>query len=267
MQTLQGKVAVITGGASGIGRATANAMARRGARIVVADLDAQSAKEVVAEVASNGGEAIAVHCDVSDANAFNALKACALDRFGAVDLVMNNVGVLTRGRPDHLPIEEWHRIIDTNLMSIVRSNLVFVPHFIEQGSGHIVNTASLAGLFTYSYDRLPYAACKAAIVQISEGLNLFLKPQGIGVTLLCPGPVLTNIVLSLPPSFGPEVPLRGPGAGFALLTADTVGEQVAQAVLSDTFIVYTHENTRDILVDRASDWNAFMARKVAELSQ
>lgn len=265
MKTFEQKVAVITGGASGIGRATALSMAKRGARVVLADINAQAAKEAAAEISSLGGEAFAVHCDVADENAFKSLKACALDRFGAVDLVMNNVGVLTRGRPDCLPIAEWQRIIDINLMSVVSSNLVFLPHFLEQGSGHVINTASLAGLFTYSFDRLPYAACKAAIVQISEGLHLFLKPQGIGVTLLCPGPVLTNIVASLPESFGPEVQMRGRGAGFALLTAETVGEQVADAVLSDTFVVYTHDATREVLLDRASDWNAFVARRVAEL--
>ncbi len=90
---------------------------------------------------------------------------------------MNNVGALTRGLPDHIPVHEWHRIFDINLFSVVRSNDVFLPLLVEQGSGHIVNTASFAGLYTYAYDRLPYAAAKAAVVQLSEGLALYLRPK------------------------------------------------------------------------------------------
>ncbi|MFG2957588.1 SDR family oxidoreductase [Streptomyces sp. NPDC048291] len=267
MDTLQGAVAVVTGGASGIGRSTAHSLARRGAHILVADIDAPAAQTVVDELASYGADALTVRCDVTADTAFEELKASALDRFGRVDLVMNNVGALTRGRPDRIPVEEWQRVIDINLMSVVRSNAVFVPYFLQQGRGHIVNTASIAGLYTYSYDRLPYAASKAALVQLSEGLRAYLRPRGIGVTLLCPGPVRTNIDAARLPCFGPVVATRGPGEEFAVLPADTVGEQVAQAVLTDTFMVLTHERVRDVLVDRASDWNAFMGRQTAALAE
>ena len=158
MKSLTDKVAVITGAASGIGRATAFALAGRGTRV------------------ETGGQAVGVGCDVLDDNAFDDLKSSALDHFGAVDVVMNNVGGLTSGLPDHLPVSEWQRVIDLNLMSVVRSNSVFLPLLIGQGHGHIVNTASFAGLFSYSYDRLPYAAAKAAVVQLSEGLRLYLTP-------------------------------------------------------------------------------------------
>ena len=151
-------------------------------------------------------------------------------------------------------------------MSVIRSNAAFLPLLIEQRHGHIVNTASFAGLFTYSYDRLPYAATKAAIVQISEGLRLYLHPQGIGVTVLCPGPVMTNIASSMPPTFGPAVTLRGPGDQFALLHPDVVGEKVAEAILNDTFMVYTDDHVRDVLVERASDWNAFITKQTDALN-
>jgi len=85
--------------------------------------------------------------------------------------------------------------------------------------------------------------------------------MGIGVTVLCPGPVATNIIASLPPTFGPELPVRGPGEQFAILMAETVGEQVAAAIVNDTFMLYTHPQVRDILVDRASDWNSFIDRQ------
>lgn len=267
MESLQDTVAVVTGGGSGIGRATALALAKRGARIVVADINGEGADAVAAEITDAGGDAVGVRCDVADEAAFEELKTFTLNRFGRVDVVMNNVGVLTNGRPDHLPVAEWQRIININLFSVVRSNAAFLPLLIEQGHGHIVNTASFAGLFTYSYDRLPYAASKAAIVQISEGLRLYLHPQGIGVTVLCPGPVLTNIGATMPPAFGPETPTRGPGEQFALLAADVVGEQVAEAILHNTFMLYTHEQVCDVLVERASDWNAFIAKQTERLAQ
>jgi NAD(P)-dependent dehydrogenase (short-subunit alcohol dehydrogenase family) len=267
MESLSGASAVITGGASGIGRATAQSLARRGARVVVADINAEQAEVVAGDIEKDGGHAAAFACDVASDGAFEDLKTFTLEEFGGVDIVMNNVGVLTRGRPDHLPVAEWQRIIDTNLMSVVRSNAVFLPVLIAQQHGHIVNTASFAGLFTYSYDRMPYAATKAAIVQISEGLRLYLHPQGIGVTLLCPGPVATDILASLPPhSFGPDVKAGYPGAQFDVLLPEAVGEQVAQAILDDTFMLYTDEQVRDVLVDRASDWNAFIARQTDALA-
>src|ERR1700739_237790 len=190
MDSLTGKVAIITGAASGIGRATASALAKRGARIVVADINGEGAATAAAAIDAAGGQAAGVRCDVSADNPFDDLKSFALDRFGAVDVVTNNVGGLTRGRPEYLPIHQWRRVLDLNLMSVVRSNATFLPLLIEQRHGHIVNTASFAGLFSYSYDRLPYAAAKAAVVQMSEGLRLYLRPMGIGVTVLCPGPAV-----------------------------------------------------------------------------
>ena len=267
MTSLQDATAVITGGGSGIGRATAHSLAARGARIVVADIQADDANQVAAEIREAGHEADAITCDVGTDQAFDDLKAFTLNRFGSVDIVMNNVGVLTSGRPDHLPVGEWERIININLMSVVRSNATFLPILIAQGRGHIVNTASFAGLYTYSYDRIPYAATKAAIIQISEGLRLYLHPQGIGVTVLCPGPVATNILATMPPTFGPEVQTGLPGPQFGILLPDVVGEQVAEAIVNDTFIVYTDDQVRDVLVERASDWNAFIAKQTGAMTK
>ncbi|ODQ93148.1 short-chain dehydrogenase [Mycolicibacterium holsaticum] len=263
VKSFKGATAVITGGASGIGLATAHSLAKRGAQLVIADIHADNANRAASEIRA----AEAFVGDVSTEQAFADLRDFTLDRYGSVDIVMNNVGVLTSGRPDHLPVSEWERIIDINLMSVVRSNAVFLPLLLSQGHGHIVNTASFAGLYTYSFDRIPYAATKAAIVQISEGLRLYLHPQGIGVTVLCPGPVATNILATMPPTFGPEVQTGLPGEQFGILLPEQVGEQVAEAILGDTFMLYTDDQVRDVLVERASDWNAFIAKQAEKLAQ
>ncbi|MCX2730148.1 SDR family NAD(P)-dependent oxidoreductase [Saccharopolyspora sp. NFXS83] len=264
METLQDKVAVITGAASGIGRAAAWSLVRRGARVVIADIDADGAERVAGEIAAAGGSALAVPCDVAAEGAFEELRRSALDGFGRVDVVMNNAGVLTRGLPEHIPVAEWQRVLDINLMSVVRSNSAFLPLLVEQGSGHLVNTASFAGLFTYSYDRLPYAASKAALIQLSEGLALYLRPQGIGVTVLCPGPVVTGIAGSIR-SFGPETTTCGPGPEFEALQPEQVGEQVAEAILANRFMLQTDDNVRPHLRSRAADWDAYLEDRIAAL--
>jgi len=261
VQELNGKVAVITGAASGIGRATAMALSRAGVRLVIADIDLDGAEGVAREIEVAGGQAVGTHCDVAAEAAFQQLAETSLKQFGRVDIVMNNVGVLTSGRPDELPIAEWQRIIDINLMSVIRSNHIFLPQLIRQGSGHIVNTASFAGLYTYAYDRLPYAATKAAIIQISEGLALYLRPKGIGVTCLCPGPVKTNIMRSLR-SFSTGLDVRGPGPQFSLLDAEVVGDMVVDGIRRNRLLLVTDEKVREILVRRAQDPDAVLEEQI-----
>jgi NAD(P)-dependent dehydrogenase (short-subunit alcohol dehydrogenase family) len=262
MDTLRDKVAVITGAASGIGRAIACALADRGARIVAVDIDGDGVRAVAGALSERGAEALSQPADVSDPVAFQDIRDAALRRFGRVDVVVNNVGVLTNGLPEDIPVAEWQRVVDTNLMSVVRSNAVFLPLLLDQGSGHLVNTASLAGLFTYSYDRLPYAATKAAIVQISEGLAIYLRPKNIGVTLLCPGPVLTNIAAAVP-TFGGGAPLRIPGEQFELLDPAPVGELVAEAILRNRFFVPTHALVGEELRRRVDDWDAYIDYQIS----
>src|SRR5437773_3653602 len=146
---LAGAAAVITGGGSGIGRATALSFARRGAKIVIGDLREERAKEVAAQIEAAGGAAIAVAADVSREADLQALLDSCLAAFGRVDAVMNNVGILAMGPPESLPDEAWQRVFEVNIMGIARSNRVFLPRLIEQGRGHVVNTASASGLLAY----------------------------------------------------------------------------------------------------------------------
>jgi len=251
-------VAVITGAGSGIGRATAHSFARRGSRVVVTDIDAERAAAVAEEL---GDQAVAATRDVTSLADLETARDLALERFGRVDLVMNNVGVLAVGAVEDIPLEAWQRVVDINLMSVVRSNLVFLPLLLEQGSGHIVNTASTAGLLPYGFDRLPYTATKHAVVGLSESLWLYLRPRGIGVSCLCPSGVATNILEQVTFYGEPKLP-RGPS--FPVVDPDAVGELVADGVSVGRFLILTAPEAADELREHGADVDAYLARFIAE---
>lgn len=260
---IEGATAVLTGAGSGIGRATAMALAARGARVVVSDIDADRAAETAEKVAANGGQAIALRVDVAQQADLEALRDGCIDRFGRVDIVVNNVGVLAMGPPETMPLDAWQRVLDLNVLGIARSNLVFLPQLIEQGRGHVVNTASASGLLAYGFDRLPYVASKHAVVGISEALAIYLGPKGIGVTCVCPSGVATNIVEQIsvygPASSTPRAPQH------PIVDADVVGERVADAVANGTFLVVTApDEIHAELLDRATDIEAYVQRMIAE---
>ncbi|MDB5445866.1 MAG: short-chain dehydrogenase [Phenylobacterium sp.] len=265
MKDLKGKAAVITGGAGGIGRGAALAFARRGANVLLADINEAGLAATAEEVRGLGVTAEFCACDVGQADTFERLRDQAKARLGGCDLLMNNVGVLIGGRPQDIPLSEWERILNTNLMSVVRSQAAFLPDFVARGSGHIVNVASMAGLYPYAYDRMPYAASKAAIVAISEGLFMYLRPLGVGVTMVCPGPVSTGISRSMK-TYGPPLGLRGPGPEFKAITAEEAGEMIAEAVLADRFLLLTHPEAKAYLQRRAADWDKFLIGQADEIA-
>jgi len=265
MDTIAGKVAVITGGGSGIGRGTALVLAAAGAHVVVTDVDEGAAVAVAGEAIQSGGSSVGTRLDVTSQADFDSARDLALSTFGAVDIVMNNVGLLAVGAPEYIPISEWERIINVNLLSIVRSNASFLPLLLDRGSGHIVNTASTAALFAYSYERSPYSATKGAVVALSESLALYLRPRGIGITCLCPGPVATNIGRQMT-FWGPPVKLHSPGADLELLTGEAVGAHVRDAILANHFLLLTHPQLQaEALVPRAQDPEAFLAKQVEKI--
>jgi NAD(P)-dependent dehydrogenase (short-subunit alcohol dehydrogenase family) len=254
--SLDGAVAVLTGAGSGIGRATAVAFAERGASLVVSDLSEQRVAEVIEQITALGQPVIGLPVDVTVEAALEKLRDAALARFGRVDLVMNNVGVLAVGPPETLPDEAWIRTLDVNLFSVARSNRVFLPGLIAQGSGHVVNTASASGLLSYGFDRLPYVASKHAIVGLSEALAIYLGPKGIGVTCLCPSGVITNVLEGITVYGTATSTPRAPA--HPIVAAECVANLTADAVEAGRFLVVTAPEVHDALLARATDIEAYL---------
>lgn len=253
---LDGAVVVITGAGSGFGRAAALECARRGARVVVFDRDAERADAVAAEI---GAAAVAFAGDVTSTDDLERARDLAHERFGPVDVVMNNVAVLDVGRVEDIPLAAWQRAVEVNLLSIVRSNLVFLPELIARGSGHVVNTASTAGLLPYGQDRLPYTTTKHAVVGLTQALFLQLAPQGIGVTLFCPAGMRTNIVEQMT-FHGERVAPKGPA--FAIVEPEGPAVAVADAIESDRFLVVTDDAVADELRALADDMDVYLRRSL-----
>jgi NAD(P)-dependent dehydrogenase (short-subunit alcohol dehydrogenase family) len=264
MKDLQGKVAVITGGASGIGRAVADRAAGEGMKIVLGDIEEGPLKEAVDELTGRGAEALGVVTDVSDAASVRALRDRTLDRFGAVHMVHNNAGIGLGGPIWEVSEEDWRWILGVNLWGVINGVAAFVPALIEQGEGHVVNTASIAGLIAAPFLG-PYNATKQAVVAISETLYKDLQGIGapIGVSVLCPGFVRTRIAESERnrPAWAPDrdVPgadeLRGAVQSMVAggIEAAAVAERVIDAVRSDTFYILTHPELDDAIATRFED--------------
>jgi NAD(P)-dependent dehydrogenase (short-subunit alcohol dehydrogenase family) len=260
---LAGKVAVITGGASGIGRGTALAMARHGTDLVIADINDRRLEETRVAVAALGRHALVVHCDVSNDADVERLGATALREMGRVDIVMNNAGVVLRGALEQISVADWEWSFGVNLLGMVRGIRAFLPHMLERGSGHIINTASVAGLIALTGEGAPYVASKFAVVGLSEALALYARPKGVGVSLLCPGSVDTNLheterVIGITPESALAEAASSAVFHNVLMTPDQIGEIVVDAVQQQRFFILPDHHQQTIIVQRAQDMNAFL---------
>jgi NAD(P)-dependent dehydrogenase (short-subunit alcohol dehydrogenase family) len=196
MDQLDGKVAVITGAARGIGAALAARFAAEGMRLVLADVDPAALDSAVAERRAGGTEVVGVPTDVSDAGAVDALAAAARERFGTAHVICNNAGVSGHARPTwDQPEREWQWVLGVNLLGVVNGIRSFVPILLAQDEGHVVNTASLAGFLAAPYVS-PYAATKHAVVALSTSLfhELAMARSQVGVSVLCPSFLRTEIM-------------------------------------------------------------------------
>ncbi len=187
--------AVVTGGAGGLGRAFCLALAKRNAKVLVADRDLAGAEDTVKQIAALGGEGFAVQCDVSKQVEVEQLAVIAEQRFGGTDLLVNNAGVAVSGPMGEIPMKDWEWIVGINQWGVIYGCHAFTPRFKAQGHGHILNVASAAGLLS-APEMAPYNVTKAAVVALSETLFGELSSFGIGVTVLCPTFFQTNIMTS-----------------------------------------------------------------------
>ncbi len=196
MQTMAGRVAVVTGAASGIGRALALGFGGQGANVVLADVEEEPLDAAAAEVAALGVAALPVRTDVTDAESVEALAAATLERFGTVHMLCNNAGVGGGGLIKNQQLVDWKWVIDVSLWGVIHGLQSFLPHLIEAEESHVMSTASVAGLVS-GPGLGPYNAAKYGVVAIMETLHheMARDPDAdVGVSVLCPGVVRTNIV-------------------------------------------------------------------------
>jgi len=265
---LEGRVAVITGAASGIGAAMARRFAAEGMGLVLADVEEPPLDALVTELSAAGAEVIGVPTDVSDAGSMDHLGQAALARFERVNVVCNNAGVSGSSAPVHeLTAADWDWVLGVNLMGVVHGHRVFQSHLMGHGDGHIVNTASVAGLTAFA-GLAPYHASKHAVLALSEVVHSELAAAGstVGISALCPGFVNTRIAESdrnrpeqLPdPLVGDADPelVRAMIRDFfaSKQSPDEVAGLVVDAILSRRFYVFT-----------ADAWSAQIAERHADI--
>jgi NAD(P)-dependent dehydrogenase (short-subunit alcohol dehydrogenase family) len=259
MDPFSGRVAMITGGGGGIGSALARAFAARGAKLALADVQLAAAEAVAKDLRAGGAEGEAFQVDVTDRADVFRLADAVVARFGRVHLVCNNAGIALGGEMWSAPIEDWQYTMAVNFWGVLHGVQAFVPRLLAQGEGgHVVNTASMAGLTGMSFLGM-YCASKFAVVGLSESLSRELKPRGIGVSVLCPMIVQTDINRnSLLQHPDPErrkqaAGLPPPGAmRGGVIAADDVARRVVRAIERDDLYVVTHPEQREILRRRAA---------------
>ena len=196
MDRCKGKVAIVTGGASGIGRALCEELARRGAIVVVTDINAESAGRVASAITSTGGRAYAAYLDVTQSEDVQGLIEKAALEYGRLDYVFNNAGITIAGDMRDMTIEHWRRILDVNIWGVIHGTTAAYQVMVKQGFGHIVNTSSGAGLFPSPLNTA-YATTKHAVVGLSSTLRAEAAGLGIKVSVVCPGFIQTGIFDSM----------------------------------------------------------------------
>jgi NAD(P)-dependent dehydrogenase (short-subunit alcohol dehydrogenase family) len=254
MEQFDGRVAVITGGASGIGLATAKALAREGARIVLADRDEAALAAARPQVEELGATVLAVPTDVGELASVQALADRSFDHFGAVHVLFNNAGVAIAGLMHEHTHEEWEWVMRVNLWGVIHGVETFVPRLIAQGQGgHVVSTASFAGMVP-NYGLGAYCVTKYGVVALSECLQRELRAEGIGVSVLCPMMVSTNIGANsardrpgaVAEAAGMEAASTRPPEGRTL-EVGAVADRVVDAIRRNELYILTHEESRDFI--------------------
>jgi len=259
MKDFRGKTAFVTGAASGIGFALARALGREGAQIALADIDWDAARYAVERLRGEQIKAVAIRCDVSERSAIERAALETIAAFGKVHVVCNNAGVAVGGQLGTIGERDWDWIIDVNLKGVIYGVETFYPLIRGHGEGgHFVNTASMAGVISPP-GMEPYAATKFAVVAMSEGWAQQLQPEGIEVSVLCPGFVRTRIHESgraRPERYGGKGEVDAGVGGSRQdavenvlhgLDPDIVGARVIEAMKAGEFYIFTHPSMREFV--------------------
>lgn len=228
MTAVQQQVAIVTGGASGIGQALCHALATRGVLVIVADINAEGAQEVAAAIRQRGGQAAAHRVDVADADSVNQLVQHTLAAHQRLDYLFNNAGIAVTADTRDLRLEHWQRVIGVNLLGVIYGVQAAYPIMVQQGHGHIVNIASLAGLLPYPTN-LPYATTKHAVVGLSLSLRVEAADLGVKVSVACPGWVQSGIYAASPTLNVRHEQMQS-ALPFKLMETDTAARQILAGV-------------------------------------
>ena len=253
MDEFRDRVAVITGGAGGIGRAIGLELAAAGAHVVIGDIDAPLAERTAAEIAERGVRSLAVPTDVAERRSVEDLAARAFDEFGAVHLLFNNAGVAMHGPLADMTEEDWHWMLSVNLWGVLHGVYAFLPLLRAQGEpAHIVNTASLNGVVARDNAHGVYTATKYGVVGMSYVLREELAPEGIGVSVLCPSMMATGLMTAgrnrqerfggpLEQESMPIPPRREPADPAEM------APRILQGVRENRRFIFTHPDTRPVV--------------------
>lgn len=257
----RGKTAIVTGAASGIGFGIARALAEAGMNLVLADIQPDKLEAARTAIEATGVPAVGVTVDVSNPDSVAAVGRAALEKFGALHVAVNNAGVAMHGtKLTDVGLDEWRWVVGVNMMGVIHGIHSFVPLIRRHGEGgHVVNTASISGFFVRAgANQGAYSMTKYAVVALSEALEQELAGSGIGVSVLCPGAVNTNIFDSAatrPEQFGgpymreaqEKLRERSLARGLA---PEFVGRRVVQAMRDGQFYILTHASERDAIQAR-----------------
>ena len=264
MDNLVGKVAVVTGAGSGIGKAMAERFVAEGMKVVLADIDELRLRSVESQLSEAGGDVWPIACDTALEESVQSLAQRTLDRYGAAHVLCNNAGVVGTGDPWTGPMSVWEWVVGINLYGVIHGIRAFLPIMQEQGEGHIVNTASIAGLLAMA-GAAPYNVTKTGVVALSEGLFVELKGTGspVGVSVLCPGFVRTELMKQMtwadrlgerPAATSNPVgqfmnQILRDGVENGISPAD-VAAQVVSAIREGRFWILTHPEFGPLAVER-----------------
>jgi NAD(P)-dependent dehydrogenase (short-subunit alcohol dehydrogenase family) len=244
--------ALVTGAGSGLGRACAIALSRRGARVVATDLRAEAAEETARLLRSKGADAMSRALDVTSEASFAEAVAAVESVWGGVDVLINNAGVATAGTVEDSPIKQWQWVLDINLLGCVRGARSVIPGMKARGRGHIVNVASFAGIANPPA-MASYNAAKAAVISLSETLRFELFPE-IGVSVACPSFFKTDLVNSSRGQLSERDQASAPQMmkivermmDRAVVTAEDVAEEIVDAIATAQFMVMPHADARSL---------------------